>query len=402
MYYIYKSVGKIEQSDVPDHTVAEDGSLLNANVGDRLIAEAAREIVVEETDADDVPIFWNEQSVVDNIDEINQSRALIMPGFSVQPYINYPTLARALANGMFDVPIVPMGIAWKDFPGDYKQIARPEYPDYPSEVLEFYRRVATQVDVLACREYYTETAMRQMGFAHTEMVGDCGWYDLDALGDEMRVPEQIDRIVFTDPHQSQYTDQAKRLLEMLTDLFPNAERYCSFHDFLRPTDELIRERAEELGFEILRFGNDTENLEFYDECDLHVGYRCHGHISFLRKRIPSVLLNEDGRGMGFSYSLGAGGFKAYDRTVAPGTGKLEAALRTFPGGVGRHLKRSYVDGREGSTRHPIFPADPTVVDEIELFLQQELQNGWRRLRNIPHVIDSTYEHSMKPFISTLP
>lgn len=402
MYTIYKSVGKQQQSEVPDDLLGDDGALLSANVGDKLIAEAAREILLAQTDASDIPIFWREEDVIKEIDRVNESRALVMPGFSVRPYVNYPRLAGAIKEDRFDVPIVPMGIAWKDFPGDYLQISRPDYPGYDQDVVRFYERIQEQVDVLACREYHTEIAMQQLGFEHTEMVGDCAWYDLDCIGGEMRTPSEVEKVVFTDPHQDQYTDQAMRVLEMLAETFPAADRYCSFHDYLSATDEQIRDRARELGFEVRLSGDDTENLDFYDRCDLHVGYRCHGHIAFLRKRIPSVLLVEDGRGAGFSYSLGVGGFTAYDRQVRPGDGTFKAALRTLPEGVIHHLKRNYVDGENATTPHPKYPPDPKVVDRIQQFIREELKSGWRRYQNVPHVIDKTYRQSMKPFVESIP
>src|SRR5699024_8576119 len=46
-------------------------------------------------------------------------------------------------------------------------------------------------------------------------------------------------------------------------------------------------------------------------CDLHIGYRVHAHIYFLSKRLPSILLHEDGRGNGVSEALNSPGIDAY-------------------------------------------------------------------------------------------
>ena len=59
-----------------------------------------------------------------------------------------------------------------------------------------------------------------------------------------------------------------------------------------------------LGFSELHLYGDVTNLDVYDDMDLHIGYRLHGHISFLRRRKPSVLLVEDARSYGLAHTPG--------------------------------------------------------------------------------------------------
>lgn len=49
---------------------------------------------------------------------------------------------------------------------------------------------------------------------------------------------------------------------------------------------------------------DVNKLDFYQDCDLHIGYRVHAHLYFISQRTPSILINEDGRGLGMGVSLG--------------------------------------------------------------------------------------------------
>ena len=46
-----------------------------------------------------------------------------------------------------------------------------------------------------------------------------------------------------------------------------------------------------------------DKMNFYEKMDFHIGYRVHAHLYFLSRRIPTVLINEDGRGTGMVKTL---------------------------------------------------------------------------------------------------
>src|SRR5690606_9959084 len=139
---------------------------------------------------------------------------------------------------------------------------------------------------------------------------------------------------FSPPLSPYYGEQAKNLMEMLAELFPDAERVCAFHLFdansysedeiksensaaLNPEvtakNRKIIDYAKTFGYEVKQMAGNLENLEYYQTCDLHVGYECHAHLNFFSRRIPSVLIAEDARGVGFNYTLGIGGFTGFLR-----------------------------------------------------------------------------------------
>ena len=68
--------------------------------------------------------------------------------------------------------------------------------------------------------------------------------------------------------------------------------------------------AWEVG-EVRDVSYELDRIAFYDESDIHIGYRVHGHLRFLAARKPSVLLEEDGRGGGFTQVLGAPATQAW-------------------------------------------------------------------------------------------
>jgi hypothetical protein len=48
---------------------------------------------------------------------------------------------------------------------------------------------------------------------------------------------------------------------------------------------------------------DNEGLSQYDDIDLHVGFRVHGHVSALKRGKYSYLLEQDGRGADYGAAL---------------------------------------------------------------------------------------------------
>ncbi|PHQ38151.1 hypothetical protein DJ69_13090 [Halorubrum persicum] len=374
-------------------SLPDDGSY---NVGDKLIGESAAEFIDDITD-ERVVSYYDVDELLEDIDLINESKALLIAAFGIRSSIWRPKLADAIVDGSIGVPVVPLASAWSDFPGDYEQLTSENYPQYDRSVVQFYQYVAKHAPAVSSRDYYTQKALEGLDIS-SRMVGDCAWYDLESLGEKMCKPEKIDKLVVTDPHQSQYFDQAESLMSELGGMFPDAEKlFCTHGDPSQsPKRQELASNANKYGFEKKDVSGDVSNISFYSDCDLHVGYRVHGHVGFLRKRRPSVLLCEDGRGLGFTETLGGCGFPAFTRRVPEASSTPKKILQTFPEGTIHQLQRKYLGGDRVS--HPTTPARDDVVDQVTDFIHQELTTGWHRYEMIPAVIDETYEREMKPFI----
>lgn len=365
------------------------------NVGDRLIGEAAAEIIKDTTD-EEIRLFFDIDDLIANLECVNSSKALFIPAFGIRSKIWRPKLLKAIRNNEITVPVVPLASGWSDFPGDYEQITSKNYPHYSDEVINTYRQIAKDAPSVSAREYYTQKVLEKIGI-ESQMVGDCAWYDPEYIGADMHKPDTIDKLVVTDPHSPQYFNQTYGLMDRLHEMFPNANKYLCIHSSVKLTQkQLLVDNAEGRGFNIKDVSGDTSNIGFYADCDLHIGHRVHGHIGFLRKRRPSVLLCEDGRGLGFTETLGGCGFPAFTRRVAENKSTIEKYLQTLPEGVLRKVFRKYPGPPK--TKHPYSPARDDVVDQALDFVTQELEAGWTRYQMIPQVIDSTYKKSMKPFI----
>lgn len=374
----------------------------SGNVGDRLITQSAIEILKREKGETDFELIFRDESLEDRLDIINQSRAIIMPGFAIRDPM-YPQVYKLVEDlNKLKIPLIPMGAGSKVFPGDFASVKSFKYS---SRTIEFLKFIARQVDIFSCREYLTCKILGEHGINNTVMVGDCGWYDLDTLGRDMKRPDQVRKLVFTTPHNSTYTRQATLLIDMLSVLFPDAEKYCALQSVLSDDDgheSFIVKYAVSKGFEIREASHSLEKIDFYQDCDLHVGYRCHGHIAFLRKRIPSILIHEDSRGVGFSYTLGGGGWDAFSRP----SGILPSFMEAFSSvkeGV-RFAVGMKILGKQMNLNTFIDPqvaVNMSIIESIRDFLTEELKNGFRRYLGIPLLIDETYKQ-MQSFLKTIP
>jgi len=355
-------------------------TMKTGNVGDQLIIESAKNIIRYVKGKIDFLEFFRGEDLTSHLGEINKTKAIIMPHFGLRDpmYPNNYRLTKDLNE--ITIPLIPIGIGWKGIPGDFETLDSLKYSD---ATVNFLRSISNQVDAMLCREYYTCKVLENHGIKNTVMGGDCAWYDINSLNKSMKRPRRIDSLVFTSPANPIFLNQAKTMLKMLSDIFPQAKKYCSFHHGLEyiTSDKELADFAQKEGFEIKDVSHDINKISFYDDCDLHVGYRCHGHIAFLRKRIPSILLHEDGRGVGFSYSFGVGGFNAFRRNP-----NWKGSFKKIIGKV------------EDNT----IIVDENVPQKIKQMITEELESGFRRYVGLSNRIDETFEKVMKPFVEAIP
>lgn len=373
----------------------------SGNVGDKLLEEQTQELIRRETSINRFNVAFRERDFSATLEELNRSTAIILPAFAIREPI-YPDTYRLADNlDAIEPPVIPLAANWNHYPGD--EIGNRTL-SYSPRTQRFLRRLYSQEELsrFTTRDIYTKRILQRHGFDDVSLVGDLAWYHEDYLGEEMRIPDEINRVVMTTPHNGHYLDQAINLLDMLIDEFCGADIICSFHSSLSQSDRELKTVAEQRGIDVVLASHDTENIEFYDECDLHVGYRLHGHLSFLRRRLPSVLIGEDGRGNGFNATLGVAGFQAASRRLGP---RSSAVVKRFgnslPGiGIERIARDRF--GIHNLFEQVYAPTADDTVEEIRTFLQSELENDFSSYTEVPKLFDETYEKGMKPFLETLP
>lgn len=353
------------------------------NLGDHLLTASAEKLLKSEYPDATIVTYYREMDLTDKLDELNEADAIILPGFALRKN-TYPETYRLVEDlDKLKTPIRPLGCGTK-----FNMLDKEKVID--QNTLSFVRRLE-QHSPIPCRELITRQVLKGYGIK-TGVSGDLGMFDPDFFGKEISLTETPKKVVFTTPHNPIYLEQAKSVMDAIQALFPDAEKFVSFQSSFahgnHPQEVGISDYGVKLGFTILHPDlkeGDLDPLNIYEEADLHVGYRCHGHLYFLRTRKPSVLISEDSRGVGFSEIHGLPVFSAFDKKA-----KTHGVLGGF---FYKVLNKLGIPSSKVVNRN--------LASEIKLFLEEELETNFLRYKGIGQKIDTLYEQGMKKFIKNL-
>ena len=366
------------------------------NFGDFLIVDRAKKLLRAHKPGVEFLELPRWEPINSHLEEVNTAKAIILCGGpAYQPKL-YPKIYPLVEDlDSLNVPIIPFGLGWYEFPGD--DISWKNFL-FTDSSLKLLRKIHSNCAFSSCRDYLTKELLVRNGFKNVLMTGDPAWYDLEFMGKEFVPLQEIKRIGFSLPQRYLYHNQSVMAAEILKKLFPRAKLVCSFHrgisadqyttikearrlQRLKETLESICDEVVDLSYDLARGGN------VYRKCDLHVGYRLHAHILFLSQRKPSFLLEEDGRGRGFSEAIGLRGIPAYVRR--PLSNFLD--------------KRQFPRKMRGAFRRLNWIAAPrrTAAEELQNFIKEELDSDFIRFRGLSQIFDGYYQ-IMKQFLQSLP
>jgi polysaccharide pyruvyl transferase WcaK-like protein len=246
-------------------------------------------------------------------------------------------------------PILPLALGWSGTPA-----GRPEQFSFDEPSRRALTSIHTRIDWSSVRDDVSLQILRTADVGEVRRSGCTAWYHLPSLGAAPAPPSTIRSVVFTPPAGSRRLFvESLRIMRLLRARYPQARRYCVFHRGLRADGETTRKEvvavramaavASSLGFEIVDAAYDLSRIDFYGDADLHVGYRVHAHLCFVSQHRPSLLISEDGRGVGQAVTLG----------------DPYSLYADSPGLVARIDSALSIEEREG---HPLLRR---AVDEIE-------------------------------------
>jgi hypothetical protein len=175
---------------------------------------------------------------------------------------------------------------------------------YNNASIDFLKKVVDISGPLPCRDALIVKMLSERFGIDAYYSGDLAIYDEEFLNKTYSPPKSINSIVVTLQHHLKYIEQSIELMKKLKHRFPQAKLYVAHHGKPKAISATIAARANELGYQTLNIYGGAANIEKYKDIDLHVGYRLHGHIAFLRYRKPSFLMVEDARAFGFSQTQG--------------------------------------------------------------------------------------------------
>lgn len=360
------------------------------NAGDFLITARALALLAELRPDRRVVTLPGWEPLDAHLPTLAQARAVIIPGG--------PGYQRNLHPGVYPlttplsrlpVPIIPLGLGWKAFPGDDVSARHYEFSESSLAALQ---RMAEEGPGLGCRDMQTLEILHRFGLPGV-LTGCPAWYDLDHLGKPPQPTTQLSRIAFTPPELPFYREQSLAVARMLRERFPKATLIASFHRGIdEPDAQLARASANnnraiadalvKLGYELANLSSGLDKLDLYDGCDLHVGYRVHAHIFCTSHRRPSVLLHEDGRGRAQTATLGTPGLDGFHRPVWSRMLAEAHALGRRPHSVG-------------------IEAAQDLPKRLDALLEAEQGRGFARTASAALFIDRQFE-VMRRFVEALP
>lgn len=269
------------------------------NVGDKLICESALKLLTKRC-PEFSPILKFRADTLDIFSRKNK-QIIFAPGFSVSNN-TYPDLYALYSNIDRLKFFYPVGCSYQS-PLPSKDVFTSA--DHNKKTIEFLSFIAHSFGPIPCRDMLIVKMLEDRLNIPAFYSGDMGIYEESKIGTEFTAPKSINSVVFTIQHNPRYLEQSFKLLTLISSEFPEAKLYAAYHSKPNNLSNQVADFAKNvLGYEILHQYGDTSNLEQYHSIDLHIGYRLHGHIYFLRQRKPSILMIEDARSFGMANTKG--------------------------------------------------------------------------------------------------
>lgn len=188
---------------------------------------------------------------------------------------------------------------------------------FENKVLTDLKRIQERGGTFSSRDFISAYILRNNGINDVVMTGCTAWYDQDFL--DMLEPVyhgKIKKIIISDQGITKSSDrwewkytQMAEVIKLLKGMFSDAELVFTFnggiHTKYSETFNLrICDLLNENNIRFYDISGGKEGFSLYDQADLHVGFRMHSHIYCMSRRIPSVLISEDARGIGLNTSVG--------------------------------------------------------------------------------------------------
>jgi len=253
--------------------------------------------------------------------------------------------------------------------------------NFYDNIINDLKQIEAKGGSFSCRDYITETVLRNNGLKNIYMTGCAAWYDLENLGDSQLKSldfSNVRKVVISDQgltKDSQWHEvkfqQTKELVEFVKMRFNKAEIVFTFNggidtkysgDFNRGICEYLTGK----GIEYVDLSGSMEGFHICDDADLHIGYRVHSHIYALSQRIPSILIEEDARGGGVNQALGLPDIQ------------------------------NYSCNEEGN-----FAPNPYMLSELDYYLQELERENCSRLQAAIKRMQDVYKDVVVPYIQNV-
>lgn len=155
--------------------------------------------------------------------------------------------------------------------------------------------------LFSTRGALTQMFCEQAGLKSAKFDGDIAFFDRRFDGRKFEELENVNRIVVSDPHYFEVYEPAFcRLIAGLASMFPKATTEVVLHG----VNPRVEAACRKMRVDFTRvYEQQSTGLDVYEDFDMHVGFRVHGHVSALKRRKVSYLLEQDGRGSDYGATI---------------------------------------------------------------------------------------------------
>ena len=311
------------------------------NAGDHLIGFRARELLRKYVD-EDIQVV-DRKSVSDETYALfNRARVVLLCGGPAWQREVYPKVY-PIERERITSRLVPMGLGWKAPAGK-----APETFKFQPEAQAFVDDVHAAIPYSSARDPVTVAMLNHAGVSNVAMTGCPAWYALERFEQRYAHTEEVKNLVLSMPAIMQ--PGVDELMDWLTLRFPKARRTAAFHHGILPNTtpagrktgmEFARFSAKAVsrGWRVTGLANSLRKMrKLYNESDFHIGYRVHAHLYCLSRRTPSILINEDIRGVGQARALRAPVLNIEGANIEHIKAAVEAHFETRGAGVTRSVE----------------------------------------------------------------
>lgn len=274
-------------------TYPKDGSL---NIGDKLIEQCTVDAIRAFDSNAEIEPVWRAEPWENVRESIAAADHVIFACLAIRAKMDavYPSLRYILDLG---IPLSAISAGTSLSPSAV-DLFNAGFTDADLALLRHFSRAAKQ---FTTRGVLTQAFCQIHGLSKAQLSGDVAFLDARFDKREFKPPNEIRKVIISDPHHGPaYAPAFSRLTQVLRRILPHADFDCALHG-VNPEIEAL---CAELGIAVRPIYLKPESgLDIYDEYHMHAGFRVHGHVSALKRRIPSYLLEQDGRGTDYGLTF---------------------------------------------------------------------------------------------------
>jgi hypothetical protein len=281
------------------------------NVGDKLIETSTIAAFTSQEKDAEFRVVWREEKSDQVEPSLEWCDAVVFACFAIRPKMNkiYP-LIDILLKSQKPIIVISAGTSLNITSRSGVK------SEFNSQSLETLRKIEKQCILFSTRGRLSQFFCEINDLKKSVYTGDVAFFD-KRFNLRKFERKKIERNIVSDPHREDlYFNHTELLINGLHERFPNADIAFAIHGNNSPGFIQIAKKHSLVVHEC--FKDPEVGLDVYDTCDLHVGFRVHGHVSALKRRKYSYLLEQDGRGVDYGLSLSPKiSVPAFSVTAAP-------------------------------------------------------------------------------------